>query len=259
MKKILITVVGLAIGFSFFSCNNQKAINDFSETPINIEIKDSTRENKISLEDRNQLWHATNKKVIILFGYNYNDKSFVEKASKKLFDSFGNSEDGGVIVPIVFPDEFRHKDKAVNSDLFNILNDNSLDIAGFISLGAPEKTYRALTRIQDLWNGHIPFPVISMFPQDDILGIEDTSSIVINQVQKAESDEHMITESEEIRVQDAEDILVNAVSYILELEGAPEKDASLATHVRQMLPGKKIHRYTDSETGLYSINHFVIE
>ena len=51
MKKILITVVGLAIGFSFFSCNNQKAINDFSETPINIEIKDSTRENQISLEE----------------------------------------------------------------------------------------------------------------------------------------------------------------------------------------------------------------
>ncbi|MCQ2585028.1 MAG: hypothetical protein MJ185_05505 [Treponema sp.] len=259
MKKILITVVGLAIGFSFFSCNNQKAINDFSETPINIEIKDSTPENDLSIEERNQLWHATNKKIIILFGYNYNDESFVEKATKKLSDSFGLSEDGGVIVPVVFPDGFRHKDKAVTSDLFNILDDSSLDIAGFISLGAPEKTYRALTRIQDQWNGQIPFPVISMFPQDDILGIEDTSSIVINQVQQAESDENLITESEETGIQDAEEILANAVSYILELEGAPEKDAALATHVRQMLPEKKVHRYTDSETGLYSINHFVIE
>ncbi len=259
MKKILITVVGLAIGFSFFSCNNQKAINEFSETPINIEIKDTNSENEGLLEDRNQLWHATNKKVIILFGYNYNDESFVEKATKKLSGIFGHSEDGGVIVPVVFPEGFRHKDKAVTSDLFNILDDNSLDIAGFISLGAPEKTYRALTRIQDQWNGQIPFPVISMFPQDDILGIEDTSSIVINQVQKAESDENMITESEETGVQDAEEILANAVSYILDLTGAPEKDAALATHVRQMLPGKKVHRYTDSETGLYSINHFVIE
>jgi len=259
MKKILITVVGLVIGFSLFSCSDRKASLEITENPISLEIKDASQAEIDSEENHNQLWHATNKKILILFGYNYNDEEFIKKATDRLSESFGISENGGIIVPVVFPDDFRHKDKAVTVDFFNILNEENLDLAGLITLGAPEKTYRALIKLQDQWNGQIPFPVISMFPQDDILGIEDTSNIVINQVEKAESDESLLEESEGNGVQDAEIILENAVSYILNLNGAPEKDATLAAHVRQMLPGKKIHRYTDSETGLYSINHFVIE
>lgn len=257
MKKTLITVVGLAICLSLFSCSKpHKAVdnNEITEVPLNIEIKDSNLDTEAPV---NQLWHISNKKIFILFGYDYNDPEFVEKATKRLSNSFGLYEDGGIIIPVVFPDGFRHKDKAVSVDLFNILDDD--DIAGFISLGAPEKTYRALSRIQDLWNGEIPFPVISMFPQDDILGIEDTSSIVINQIQHAENEESLITESEHRAVPDADLILEKAVSYILKLKNSPSKDAALAAHLRQMLPGKHIHRHSDSETGLYSINHFVIE
>lgn len=257
MKKTLITVVGLAICLSLFSCSkaNKAADNsEITEVPLNIEIKDSNLETDSS---ENQLWHISNKKIFVLFGYEYNEPDFVTKATERLSREFGLFEDGGIIVPVVFPDGFRHKEKAVTVDLFNILDDN--DIAGFISLGAPEKTYRALSKIQDQWNGQIPFPVISMFPQDDILGIEDTSTVVINQIEHAESEENMITESEHRSVPDADLILAKAVSYILKLENAPPKDGALASHVRQMLPGKQIHRYTDSETGLYSINHFVIE
>ncbi len=267
MKKILITVVGLAICFSFFSCNKQKKnITEITETPLSLEINDSSWDESFSLDENPKVpyeaiqhWHATNKKILILFGYEYNDQEFISRAIERLSSNFGLFDDGGIVIPVVFPEGFRHKDKAVTVDLFNILDDNSIDIAGFISLGAPEKTYRALTKLQDKWDGQIPFPVISMFPQDDILGIEDTSTIVINQIQKAENEESLITESEHSGVEDADLILDKAVAYILKLNGAPEKDAALATHVRQMLPGKKIHRYIDSETGLYSINHFVIE
>ena len=256
MKKYLITAVGLAICVSFLSCSikNNNSIQ-IAETPINIEIKDSAS----SVTDDIQFWHATNKKVIVLFGYDYNDANFISRAKEKLSNKFGLSENGGLIIPVVFPDDFRHKDKAVTVDLFNILDNDENDIIGFISLGAPENTYRALTKLQDKWNGQIPFPVISFFPQDDILGIEDTSSIVINQVQKAETEENLITESVQTGVSDADEILSEAVAYMLELSGAPDKDAKLASHVRQMIPNKKIHRYTDSETGLFAINHFVIE
>ncbi|MCQ2572547.1 MAG: hypothetical protein MJ182_01500 [Treponema sp.] len=257
MKKILITVVGLAIGFSFFSCSDKKKTsNEINENPLTLEIEDS---NYNETESKNQLWHPTNKKIIVLFGYNYNDSNFVTKTLSLLNEQFGLNENDGAIYPVVFPDDFRHKDKAVSVDLYNILDDDFIDVAGFISLGAPEKTYRALTKIQDKWNGQIPFPVISIFPQDDILGIEDTSTIVINQIQQAETEESLLTESEQTGIADAELILKNTVSYILRLEGAPEKDGNLANHIRQMLPGKIIHRYTDSETGLFSINHFVIE
>jgi len=256
MKKILITVVGLAIGFSFFSCSNKKKSDQITETPINIDIKDSAFSEETP---HNQLWHAGNKKLYVLFGYNYNDAEFVSKATALLSETFGLYENGGVIIPIVFPDGFRHKDKAVTVDLLNYLNDETMDTLGFVSLGAPENTYRALTKLQDQWQTSSPFPVVSIFPQDDILGIEHTSSIVLNQIQNAESEENFITESENHTMADADILLKSVCEYLILLDGTPEKDASLAAHVKQMLPGRKIRRYTDSETGLYSINHFVIE
>lgn len=255
-KNKLITVVGLAVCCTLLSCGNKKKTSvEITDTPITLEIKNSDyndSENTIN-------WHATNRNIVVLFGYDYNDTEFVEKATKRLSEKFGLKADGGVIIPVTFPDGFRHKDKAVTVDLFNILDDDSVQVEGFVSLGAPEKTYRALTRLQEKWGGQIPFPVISIFPQDDILGIEDTSSIVINQIQKAETEESLVTESEHTGIEDADLLLERACEYILRLNGSPERDAALAAHIKQMLPGKKIHRYTDSETGLYSINHFVIE
>lgn len=260
MRKILITVVGLAICCSFLSCKSKKNSskgNELSQNaPLSLEIKDSSLK---EADGTIPAWHPSNKAIMVLFGYNYNDDDFVKNTLALLSEKFGLKEEGGIIVPVIFPDGFRHKEKAVTVDLYNLLDDDALDIKGFVSLGAPEKTYRALTKLQDKWGGQIPFPVISLFPQDEILGIEDTSCIVINQIEKAESEENMITESVHGGVEDADQILVNAVNYIKLLKGSPEKDAALAVHVKQMLPGKKIHRYTDSETGLYSINHFVIE
>lgn len=255
-KNKLITMVGLAVCCSLLSCGNKnKNTVTIPDTTITLEIKNSDyneAENEIN-------WHATNKNIVVLFGYDYNDEEFVKKATNRLSEKFGLKADGGVIIPVTFPDGFRHKEKAVTVDLFNILDDDSIQVEGFVSLGAPEKTYRALTRLQEKWNGQIPFPVISIFPQDDILGIEDTSSIVINQIQKAETEDNLVTESEQTDINDADQILENVCEYILRLSGSPERDAALAAHIKQMLPGKKIHRYTDSETGLYSINHFVIE
>lgn len=253
-KRILILSFAALLLSLSTGCKKKTPKTVNIETPVTIEIKDTSQD----FSSDTQLWHKENKKIYVLFGYNYNEDDFTIRAINLLSKNFGLYENGGIIEPIVFPKSFRHGEKAVNSDLFNILNDD-VEICGFVSLGAPENTHRALARIQDQWDGQIPYPVISLFPQDDTLGIEDTSTLVINRLQKADTEEGLVTESVEDNFSDTDEILLKTISYILMLDGSVEKDAALFTHIKQMLNGNKIHRYADSETGLFSINHFVIE
>ena len=46
--------------------------------------------------------------------------------------------------------------------------------------------------------------------------------------------------------------------YMMILNGPLKKDGSVQAHVAQMLHGKKLQYYTDPETGLHAINHFVL-
>ena len=46
---------------------------------------------------------------------------------------------------------------------------------------------------------------------------------------------------------------------MLASENGFPKDEQIGTHAFQMLRGKKLRRYADAETGLFALNHFVIE
>lgn len=256
MKRALFSILAVLLLIQVSGCSKRNKQTNIQENTSIFEISDSDTD----LNDpENQLWHATNRKIYVIFGYNYNIPSFIEETTTLLSKNYGLSEDGGIIIPVVFPDGFRHKDKAVSTDLFNILDTPSVETAGIVILGAPENTHKALVKLQDQWQGEIPFPVISLFPQDDTLGIEDTSTIVIDKLQKAEMDSSMITESEQQTVSDGAELVSSVVNYILKMDNAPSKDEYLGLHAKQMLPGRSVRRYSDSETGLYSINHFVIE
>lgn len=207
--------------------------------------------------EKNQMWHAGNKRVIIYYGYNFNSPEFVADTTELLINSFGAAADDGLIETIVFPDDFKHGQRGVVSDFKNFIDSENDDIAGILILGAPEKTHRALAQLQDSYDGQIPFPVISFFPQDDILGVEDTSSLVIDRVQ---ADAGNLEETEfTINVSDAAKLVQNAVEYLLLLDGPVTEKETLGRHAAAMLPGVRLRRYTDSESGIYSINHFVIE
>ena len=95
-------------------------------------------------------------------------------------------------------------------------------------------------------------------PQDDILGQESNCDFVLEYEQNT-----VLTEEDEniniIIDETAEEIVMRAVRYIEELPAPLPHDTNLYSHVQAIVGEKKVRRYTDGETGLQSINHFIIE
>ena len=67
-----------------------------------------------------------------------------------------------------------------------------------------------------------------------------------------------IDEEETVTITEAPDILDKTISYIQCLESSMKKNADLRLHVSNILKNYDFHYYKDSETGLQSINHFVL-
>ena len=242
-------------GLSLSSCSNNSNSSKNTES-FTIEI---TNGNKEDLTLKAQTWHITNKKVCVLFGYDFNTPDIVANLTDILSDTFGLAENGGLIEPVVYPNDFKHGAKGYVNDFISVLQDNEKDYAGVVLLGAPDNTHRALAKNQDKWEENIPYPVIALFPQDEVLGIEATCDIVLDKGQTVEL-EDSITNEETVSsvIKEAPDIIIRTINYMLALEGPLPADSSVQTHITQMLNGYEIHHYTDPETGLQSINHFVL-
>ncbi len=254
MKKIFICIFISTAVFFISSCGKQTK-NNFSASSL-ITLYEA-EENSTELELPTQTWHKSNKNIVVFFGYGYNDEEFVEKTKNQLFKKYGNADENGTLLALVFPDDFKHGSRTYTTNLANILDDK--EVSGLVILGAPEGTYRAITRLQDEYDGKLPFPVISLFSQDDILGTEYTSDIVIDKKQKVQLNGILETETEIERSDDITNIIEKSV-LLANLSGVPfEKDAKLFNIAKMIAGNKKISRYVDTETGLIPINHFILD
>ncbi len=205
-----------------------------------------------------QFWHVTNRRLFVLLGYDFNTGAAAEETVRILTERYGAAEDGGLVEAVKYPDDFRHVGKSFVSSLTAMLSDSSKDYAGVLILGAPENTHTALARLQDEWNQEIPFPVAALFPQDDILGLESACDFVLDKG-IADSAEANLNEETQNDISGAAEIITAAADYMLEAGDLLSADLSLRTHIRQMLGARKFHSYTDPESGLQSVNHFVID
>ncbi len=255
MKKLYLSVIILSTFFILVMCSN----NTIPEKDSNILSIQITNGNKEELVSTPQFWHVTNKRICVLFGYDFNDPKIVEEYTAFLSEQFGLDEDGGLIYPLVYPTDFKHGTKGYVNDFLTNLQDDEKDFCGVVLLGAPEKTHSALAKNQDKWNQEVPYPVIALFPQDEILGIEATCDIVLDKGQSAELTGGIVSEEiESLLIKEAPDVLSKTIKYMLTLDGSLSADSSIQTHISQMLKGYNIHHYIDPETGLQSINHFVL-
>ena len=135
---------------------------------------------------------------------------------------------------------------------------NSRNIRAVVILGAPEGTNYVFAKLQDEYDGRIPYPVFSLFPQDDILGQESTCDFVLEYEHKVEEE----SMEEQILQQidsDASEIIMRAISFAVNCEEPLAPDSSLIGSVQKIVGSRKVIRYTDSETLIPASNHFVIE
>ncbi len=239
-----------------FSCKkNKNQIPQEDLIQINVQPSSETE----ALKTENQLWHVTNKRVCVIFGYDFNTPEAVEKFTNLLQDRYGLESEGGLIYTMTYPDNFKHGGKAYATELASLLTGTDRDLAGILILGAPENTHSAFAKLQDYWEMNVPYPIYALFPQDDVLGLESTCDFVLDKEQQTDLTGDMAPEEtvSEI-ILEAPEILTDCIDYMLEMEGPFVKDKTLPKHVQQMLKNKKIHHYVDPESGIQSINHFVL-
>lgn len=255
-KSLFITLLSSTILISLLSGCKKNKTPVYDANSIDLTINESSVEN---IETTQIKWHPTDKRIFVVFGYDFNTPEQTETLLSVLSENFGLDSEEGLIYPLVYPNDFKHGVRGYAGDLANALNESEHEVIGAVILGAPENTHSALARNQDKWNREIPYPVIALFPQDDVLGIESTCDIVIDKGQAANiTGEVEPEETEGQLIAEAPEVLVETIRYISNLTYALPKDSSVQAHVAQMYKGRSFHHYTDPETGLKSINHFVL-
>ena len=89
--------------------------------------------------------------------------------------------------------------------------------------------------------------------------MEDSSDILIDKAQKAKIDGMVDNEDELTFVEEVPQILRTAVRIITLSDSPFEKNAALLETAKLLACGTKLERYVDNDTGLVSVNHFVLE
>lgn len=263
LKKFIFTLLSLNL-FFLFSCKKQNQEIDTSNV-IDLIITDSS-ESEISHTPSKS--NITNKRIIVVLGYGYNEEHISEKIINKLDQNFGLDKNGGLIYPVIYPNDFRMNGRSYVSDLTSLITNFEKDLSALIILGAPERTHIALARIQDSWDMQTPFYMVTMFPQDDVLGIEATCDFVLESTQNDLLNADLtstqnITEESILKYDNkTEEILIDTIEYLSilkEIDFSFQKDNSIYSHVSQMLKNNSVTPYVDPETGISSINHFIVQ
>lgn len=255
MKKLIIfcAVLGLVL---LAGCKKAKPqIEQTDSVQLTIQPSQNTQ----VLESQNQKWHVTNKRVCVIFGYDFNSPEAVERFTALLQERYGLESEGGLIYTLVYPDNFKHGAKGYATELTAALTGTDRDLAGIIILGAPENTHTAFAKLQDYWELNIPYPIYALFPQDDVLGLESTCDFVLDKEQHTDLTGDIAPEETVSQIiLEAPEVLTDCIDYMLEMEGPFVKDNTLPKHIQQMLKNKRIHHYVDPESGIQSINHFIL-
>lgn len=266
IRKAFFLCIIFASLFSI-SCNkNKEKKTGESVEDTAVYIKKLSQENEA---------FTKNKVIAVIFGYNFNDSAYIEKTTERLNFYYGiydkDENPDGLIFPIVFPADFSVSGRTRLSKLNSIIEEHILENGkqplGILVLGAPEGLNAAIAGLTDFCSlKDITFPVFSFFPQDDILGTEATSDLVLEFVNVAEvfpdiENDVGLNESEASK-EDVEYLIIGAINNFISMKefSAKEMNKNLkATAEKIAGKGKTVSHYTDGETGLLSRNHFVLK
>ena len=246
MKKILAFFLMAAALFCLTACSKKKERRAVSVEP-------EFQQGANSSSDGEEIVNWTNEKgcICVLFGEGFNSGDVYEKILNRLSSTYGLDENGGLLFPILFPDDLKGK----IGNLYSHLND--VNIRGLILLGAPAGTHNQLAKFYDEDGGR-KFPIFSFFPLDDALGQEYTCDFVL-EYERSAQEQVDSTEVEHTIDSDAEEIAFRAVRFMASLSGPLPMDDKLRESIQNIVGDGVIKRYVDHDTGIQSMNHYVLE
>lgn len=239
------------------ACKKKNAEELVQSGANSLRITPTETDTTIKANDKLPRYNAADGLICVLFGHGFNEDEFLEDAISKLKEKYGLESEGGIILPVVFEHDTEETFLRISkiSNLYDIVNEHN--IKGIILLGAPDGTHKQISKLRNDWNGKTPYAIFSFMPQDDPLGEEFNCDFVLEYERKASLEEEEV----EVKTIDktAEQIVLRAVRYMEDLPSPLPSDLDLHSHVQSIVGEKKVRRYTDGETGIQAINHFVIE
>lgn len=267
-KLFLLTLCFL----SFVSCEKKVSEEVVVQEPeVNVEPYISSNIKDIPL------WIPGNyPKIAIAFGHGYEDETVRNQVVAVLESQFGLAENGGLIIPLAFPEVY-FNNKKVSADWLRKAIQNQ-DVFAIITVSAPEKTHYSLADLQD--NG-VSAKVYSVFSQDNELGTESGSEFVLNYkslgARLDSSDVYVLDENKDISTSvtrnyeeegmfqgDITEILIPIISRIKAVnnQAIPETPVSFAAYLEEAyeenFPDSTLTPYVDAQTGIKSLNHYVL-
>lgn len=250
MKRIILYICLLALVFTGCSKNGAADSNPENEAGITIPEEDITALPKWIPGDY--------QRIAVFFGYGYQTEEEQAPVLAQLAEEFGLYENQGLIVPLTFPDVYYTNRKVSSSFIFDYLD--GYDLMALVLVGSPEKIHYSLADLQD---AEVEYPVFSIFPQDDVVGTEAGSFLVLDWEASAseEGDENLENAG---FTGDLGSILIPLIHTI---KGSARKglhenavvfSESLTAEIKKTIPDLTISHYVDPETGIKAYNHFVL-
>lgn len=198
------------------------------------------------------------QRIAVFFGYGYQTAEEQAPVLAELAEEFGLYEDQGLIVPFEFPEVYYTNKKVSSSFILDYLD--GYDLMALIMVGSPEKIHYSLADLQD---AEVDYPIFSIFPQDDVVGTEAGSFLVLDWEASAseEGDENLENAG---FTGDLGNILIPLIHTIKgtarkgQQENAVVFSEELTVEIKDHLPNLTIRHYIDPENGIKAYNHFVL-
>ena len=209
--------------------------------------------------------HAGGRNVVLFLGHGFADAEKKRNLTDYLDRTCGLFQNGGLISVLSYPEDVTVAGKIRLSSLLSKLTElhERGELSAFITIGAPQGIHSVLASLQD---GGIEIPVFSIFPQDDVLGTEAGSDLVIDYrpapVKKEADVAHDSAEDADLEYKgDFGTVLLPLIRVILNWSEMKESPMLVPSLRREFFKqtGCNLVIYTDPVTGLRSENHYVLE
>lgn len=265
-NRLLAAVALVAAAFLFFSCQKEEKVRPPIVDEPAPDIAVTAPEAPLPKWLPSDAAH-----IAIVFGCGYETEELRQPVIDFINDEYGLAENGGLIETYLFPDEYLNGQRIRVAFLTNLLKNKNL--SGVILLGAPDRTYFALS---DLVESGFSSPVWSIFPviytSDEILGTENSSFFVLSyqveEREQADADSSLMkkmTSGEEAFPGEISDVLRPVIQYIRKTSESVDEPFSPSVAAAYLLksyssvfPDCTVSRYVEQLSGIAAQNHYVL-